>query len=331
MEKINKWNFVLLFVFSMLSFTFIEEAPAIKNKKQFRIAVISDLNSSYGSTTYHPDVAATLKELDSIKPDLILCAGDMVAGQKKNLTAANIAEMWQSFKLTILSPVTKMGIPFAFTVGNHDASPTYSTDREMAKQFWIENKKALSLNFVDDQHFPFFFSYIKNDVFFISWDAAGSAVKPEVYEWMKLQLQSKAAKKAKLRILLGHLPLYAIVDSKNKAGEVLANTKATSDFFIENGVDLYISGHQHAYYPSQMNGLRLLNAGCIGEGPRQLIGDQTPATRAYTLIDIPLRSAQKFTYKTFVPNQHKEIALHQLPDSVIGFNGISKRERAPIK
>jgi predicted phosphodiesterase len=185
----------------------------------------------------------------------------------------------------------------------------------------------LGLNFVSKTHYPFYFSYIKNDVFFISWDAAGAAVHNDVYEWMKDQLNSKEAKKAKLRILLGHLPLFAIVSSKNKAGEVLADTQNAADFFQHNGIDLYISGHQHAYYPAQINQLRLLNMGCIGEGPRMRIGDSTAATRAYTIIEIPIKEYKKFSYKTFIPNKNIEIHLSQLPDSVVGFNGTSKRER----
>ena len=72
---------------------------------------------------------------------------------------------------------------------------------------------------------------------------------------MKSQLNSAKAKKAKLRILLGHLPIYAIVNSKNKPGEVLAETNKITGFLEENNINLYISGHQHAYYPAKENGL----------------------------------------------------------------------------
>ncbi|WP_199120111.1 metallophosphoesterase [Pedobacter sp. ASV28] len=296
------------------------------SKNTFTIAVISDLNSSYGSTVYHPDVYATLKELDSLKPDLILCGGDMVAGQKATLTTKNIQEMWSSFGKHILQPIQQMKIPFGFTVGNHDASPSYQQDRALAKTFWQTQQHNLGLNFIDQSNFPFYFSYKQNDIFFISWDAAGANVDDKVWEWMKKQLQSKMAKKAKLRVLLGHLPLYAIVASKNKPGEVLAEPQRTMDFFKEHHIDLYISGHQHAYYPAQKEGIRLLNTACIGEGPRALIGDTRPATRAYTLIEVPLKTAKNFTYKTFVPNQKQTIELSNLPDSIIGFNGVSKKD-----
>ena len=317
-------HIVTLVLFSLICPSWqIEPQP-----KTVKIAVISDLNSSYGATVYHPDVATTLKALDSIKPDIILCGGDMVAGQKASHTKAQLQSMWSSFNNHVLKPIQKMNVPFGFTVGNHDASPGYQEDRQTAQEFWMAKRSQLGLKYVDDSHFPFYFSYQQQNIFFISWDAAGATVNQEVFNWMEQQLQSKAAKKAKLRVLLGHLPLYAIVASKNKPGEVLAHHQDAANFFRKNGIDLYISGHQHAYYPARQQQLRLLNAGCIGEGPRPLLGDDKPATRAYTIIEVPINNAKLFDYKTFVPSTGKQIELSQLPDSVVGFNGISKKDRA---
>ena len=251
----------------------------------------------------------------------------MIAGQKTSITAEQTQAMWKSFDNDILKPIQQMQVPFGFTVGNHDASPSYQQDRKLAREFWLEKKKELGLQYVENSHFPFYYSFQQNGIFFISWDAAGSKVNQEVFDWMQEQLQSKPAKKAKLRILLGHLPLYAIVASKNKVGEVLADNENTANFFEKNGIDLYISGHQHAYYPTTRKKLRILNAGCAGEGPRPLLGDNRPANRAYTIIEVPVSEAKQFSYKTYVPNTDgKTIELSHLPDSVVGFNGISKKD-----
>lgn len=316
-----------LLIATLLLVTFVcsswQKTPKVKTIK---IAVISDLNSGYGSTVYHPDVAATLKALDSIKPDIILCGGDMVAGQKASLSKTQLQAMWSSFDSNVLKPIQQLKVPFGFTVGNHDAAPNYKHDRQTAQEFWNTKRNHLGLKYVDDSNFPFYFSYQQNGIFFISWDAAGAKVNQEVFDWMEKQLQSKVAKKSKLRVLLGHLPLYAIVASKNKTGEVLADNQNTSSFLKKNGIDLYISGHQHAYYPSSEQQLRLLNAGCIGEGPRPLLGHDSPATRACTIIEVPTNDPKMFNYKTFIPNTGKQIELSVLPDSVIGFNGISKKD-----
>ncbi len=295
--------------------------------KALKIFVISDLNSSYGSTTYSEDVKAVITQIGVVKPDIILCAGDMVAGQKASLSENDINAMWAGFKATVFDPVSSLKIPFGFTVGNHDASPTYFKDRASAKKFWMENSKGTGLNFVDSAHYPFYYSYIKNNVFFMSWDAAGANVNPEVFEWMKVQLGSKKALNSRLRILTGHLPLYAIVDSKNKPGEVNSDPEGALSFFKAYGLDLYISGHQHAFYPAAKDGVRFLNAGCIGDGPRRLIGSNIEPIKSYTIIKVPVRKGKNFSYKTFTPLSNERIELKSLPDSVTGFNGISRLEK----
>lgn len=308
--------------------SFTNENPHLakeRKNKALKIVVISDLNANYGDTTYSIDVANVIGKLAEIKPDLILCGGDMVAGQKASLTEQQIKSMWANFNETILKPINKLQIPFGFTVGNHDASPSFTKERILAKQFWTEQIKTTRLSFVDSTNYPFYFSYIKNNVFIMSWDAAGAKVKPEIFSWVKGQMKSEMAKKARLRILLGHLPLYAIVASKNKPGEVNANADSTLQFFKENGVDLYISGHQHAYFPAHKNGVQLLNLGAIGNGPRVILGHTDTAKKAYTIIEVPINAAKNFKYKTFMPTTNVEIKLNSLPDSVIGFNGVIKR------
>jgi predicted MPP superfamily phosphohydrolase len=294
--------------------------------KPLKILLISDLNASYGSLTYSEDVPAVLSEVGKIKPDIILCAGDMVAGQKVSLTEQHIKDMWQSFRTVVLNPIQSMQIPFGFTVGNHDASPNFSKDRAAAAQFWNDEKKATNLTFVDSKNYPFYFSYLKNNVFFISWDASGAKIKPEVYSWLKEQTSLKVARKARMRILLGHLPLYAIVAAKNKPGEVNANPDSALSFFKANKIDMYVSGHQHAYYPATREGVQLLNAGCIGDGPRPILGHQALAQKAYTVIDIPVKNPLTFTQKSFKPVTNKEINIQSLPDSVKGFNGTIYRK-----
>jgi predicted MPP superfamily phosphohydrolase len=324
----------LLFYFLLSSFTFLNieaietDLPTSKkNKKSIKICVISDLNSSYGSTNYGDEVKSIIEKLKDIKPDIILCGGDMVAGQKSSLTEENINGMWSSFKNTVLNPINSLQIPFGFTLGNHDASPSYLVDRKLSQEFWVENKDNTNLNFVDSSNYPFYYSYIKNNLFFMSWDAAGAKINPEVYQWMKTQLDTKQAKKAKLRILIGHLPIYAIVESKNKVGEVNSDPDLALQFFKKNGIDLYISGHQHAYFPAIKEGVRFLNAGCIGDGPRPLIGSTNDAQKSYTLIEVPKRKALNFTYKTYDAKSNIEINHKHLPDSIRGFNGITHKDK----
>ncbi|MEM9770406.1 MAG: metallophosphoesterase, partial [Cyanobacteria bacterium P01_D01_bin.73] len=51
-----------------------------------QIATLSDLNGPYGSTIYRKEVHQAIKRILDGSPALVLCAGDMVAGQKRGLT-----------------------------------------------------------------------------------------------------------------------------------------------------------------------------------------------------------------------------------------------------
>jgi hypothetical protein len=51
-------------------------------------------------------------------------------------------------------------------------------------------------------------------------------------------------------------------------------------------VDLYLSGHHHAFYPGHKDGIHLVSQACAGAGPRRLIGSDQRSPRAFTLIEI---------------------------------------------
>lgn len=296
-----------------------------KNQK-LKILLISDLNDSYGTVGYSQEVKDVISNIGTIQPDIILCGGDMVAGQKTTLNEGQLRAMWTGFQDQVLTPISAKKIPFGFTMGNHDASPSYVLDREVSSEFWQNNKSKTNLTFVDDTHFPFYFSYIKNNIFFISWDASSSVIPVEVKEWMQEQFSSAAAKKARGRIVLGHLPLYAIVASKNKSGEVLDRADETLDFLKQHDVDMYISGHQHAYYPATKEKVTLLNSGCLGGGPRSLLGHSAAPQKAYAVIEVAKNKKRfKAEITGYEPRFHTHIPLHALPTQVTGFNGTINR------
>ena len=88
-----------------------------------RVAVISDLNGSYGSTRYSARVAAAIERVIALEPDLVISTGDMVAGQRRPvLTEREVRAMWAAFHAEVTEPLSRAGIPLAVTPGNHDAS-----------------------------------------------------------------------------------------------------------------------------------------------------------------------------------------------------------------
>ncbi len=294
--------------------------------KKLRILLISDLNDSYGSVTYSREVHTMMQHIAALQPDIILCGGDMVAGQKSSLSREHIDAMWRGFDTAVWQPVQALRLPFGFTLGNHDASPNFANDRAAAKAFWEANKAGTRLQFVDDTHYPFYFSYIQQNIFFISWDASSAVIPDSLQQWMRQQLALPVAVEAQARVLLGHLPLYALVEAKNKPGEVINAADKTLAFLKANKVDLYISGHQHAYFPGVKEKLTLLNSGCLGGGPRPLIGHSVPGQKSYVIAEIqkPKRRT-RLKVQGYYIDGHKPIALKSLPGKITGFNGSVER------
>ena len=321
-----KLIFFLGFVLGISHFVVGQGLKTGEMDRGLKILIISDLNDSYGSVTYSQEVHEVIAKVGEINPDIILCGGDMVAGQNASLTPDQLHAMWAGFQESVLDPIYELQIPFGFTMGNHDASPSYNNDRAAASAFWLANKNRTNLSFVDDTHFPYYFSYIKNNVFFISWDASSAVIPEEVKVWMEQELSSPVAENAMGRIVLGHLPLYAIVESKNKTGEVLNDADETLGFLKSHQVDMYISGHQHAYYPASKEQVTLLHSGCLGGGPRQLLGHDGQAQKAYAIIEIPQnKNIPEAVITGFKAPEHHPIPLETLPESVVGFNGFVER------
>lgn len=323
---VKKTAFLLISCFLLLHSGNAQSYKKQQRNKVLKILLISDLNDSYGSVTYSREVHELISKVSDINPDIILCGGDMVAGQSASLTPQRLKEMWAGFDSSVLTPISKLNIPFGFTVGNHDASPGFKNDREAASEFWAKNLHKTNLQFIDNNHYPYYFSYIQHNIFFISWDASSAVITEEIKNWMKQQLTSPIAQKARASIVLGHLPLYAIVAAKNKPGEVLNEADSLLDFFIRQKVDMYISGHQHVYYPASKNNFPLLHSGCLGGGPRQLLGHQAEPTKAYTIIEIPnKRGLKKAIINGYTANGNSIIEIESLPEFVEGFNGRTER------
>jgi hypothetical protein len=305
-----------------------------------RLVVISDFNSAYGSTTYQPEVDRAIALIPDWQPDLVIAGGDMVAGQKLSLTRENLQAMWQAFDRHIAAQLRQANLPFGFTIGNHDGSGAldangqfkFHLDREVAAAYWQDPEHDPGLNWIDRRHFPFYYSFrltpaTANDeeVFCLVWDASTAKIPPAQLTWVEESLASPVAQNAKLRIAIGHLPLYAVAVGRNKTGEILDNGEQLRRLLERYRVHTYISGHHHAYFPGHRGQLQMLHAGAIGSGPRQLLDSDRPAENTLTVVDIELRSATT-TYTTYNLNTLKVIDIQELPRIIIGINGMELRQ-----
>ena len=285
-----------------------------------RIGLISDLNSSYGSTTYIPQVSQGLKQLLALQPALVVCAGDMVAGQKPGLSAAQLDAMWEGFARTVLMPVRQAGRPFLPAVGNHDGSPGFEADRAAVRRFWTPRRQALGLRFVDVADFPFHYSALQNEVFWLVWDASSGRIPASQLSWARQQLASPEARQARLRLVVGHLPLVGVSQGRDRAGEVLDQVDAVQNLLEQGRVQAYISGHQHAWFPARRGQLDLIQLGAMGSGPRRLLQGDIPPQQTYTTLDVSWQNSS-LVETTYAVASGQPVSWSRLPASLMGRSG----------
>lgn len=298
-----------------------------------RMVVISDLNSSYGSTTYDPEVDMGIKLIPFWSPDLVLCGGDMVAGQDDTLSDGQIKAMWNGFDRHVGAPLRKMNVPFGFTIGNHDGSGAlgsnnqflFNRDRAAAAAYWNASNHNSGLQFVDKYEFPFYYTFQLQDIFFLVWDGSSNTIPVDKLKWVETALASERAQSAKMRILISHLPLYSVAAGRNTLGDVMRDADQLRAMLEKYKVHTYISGHHHAYYPAHRGNLQMLHAGLLGSGPRSLIDTGLPPRKTITVIDVKFDSPELTTYTTYDMQTLQVIKDKELPRLLTGVNGLLLR------
>lgn len=244
-----------------------------------RIAVLSDLNSRYGSVTYTAAVhGATEALVERIRPDLVLITGDMVAGQKAGVDQP---AMWRAFHAAVTDPLIAAGIAVAPAPGNHDAAPGFREDRAEYVEQWTDPHRVPSVRFLDRSHYPLHYSFEVRGVFFAAIDAtAVGPLRDSQRDWLEAQLESTAAE---AKIVFGHLPNHPF--SVHREAEILDDPELEA-MFGRHAVDAYVSGHHHAYYPGAVDGVRHVAMPCLGSGARRLLGESEPSAPALVVLGV---------------------------------------------
>ncbi len=302
-----------------------KNSPVLPKRGDVRIAVISDLNSGLGAADYEWQVDSIMNRIPRIwHPDLVISGGDMVAGMGINDTV-HLQKMWDGFDKHIAQHLRDSNIPFAFTLGNHDGPSSHPVERDFTRNYWNKPRNKPGLDFVDATHFPNYYSFVKNEIFFVSWEASSSEITPENLGWMKEQFKTKQAKEAKLRFVMGHMPLYSSAQERDSRGNVLSNPEELRKLLEENKVHTYISGHQHAYYPARRGALELLNTGAAGSGERSWLTMDKNPVNTVTIMDI-FHKRDTIVYSTYIIKEKNAadmqlFAQSELPSAMFGVNG----------
>lgn len=249
-----------------------------------RVAVISDLNGSYGSTDYASAVSGAVARIIELKPDLVISTGDMVAGQRRNphLSAAEIDAMWAAFQTEVAAPLAAAGMPLIATPGNHDASAYAGFEAERAAYARVWANPPTNVEMVDDDGWPFRYAVALDDVLFISLDVTTiGTLDPEQTAWLDALAGREAGRRA--IVAFSHLPIWPFAvgrETETAGGEALAS------LFSSVGVDAHLTGHHHAFYPGVYDGVLYVAQACLGGGPRRLVSDALRAPKAFTLLEV---------------------------------------------
>jgi hypothetical protein len=271
-----------------------QPAPAFEpTRGDLRMVVFGDFNGAYGSLDYPPAVARTVAAIvDVWRPDLVLLPGDLVAGQSRALPDDRFAAMWAAFDLAVAAPLRAAGIPYAATMGNHDASKlrdadgglAFAREREAAAAYWRNPHHLSGLEAVDLEGHPFAWSFRLGPLFVAVVDASGPVLDAVERAWLRATLRSPPARSASLRWVMGHLPLLGIAEGRTREGEVLWRAEELRDLLLDEGVDTYVSGHQAAFYAGRWGDLELLFAG--GVGARRLLDSAAAPRSVVAVVDI---------------------------------------------
>jgi hypothetical protein len=277
-----------------------------------RVAVISDLNGSYGSTRYEASVDAAIARILALKPDLVLSTGDMVAGQRKpHLTRTEVERMWRAFHEHVSDPLAAAGVPLAVTPSNHDGSAYhgFELERRIYAEEWTGRKPAL--RFVDDRHYPFFYAFGAGGVLFISLDATTVGHLPHAQmHWLRDLLDTHRDRYDR-RVAFSHVPLWPFAQRRERD---FIGDPALERLLRSAGVDLYLSGHHHAFYPGHKDGIHLVGQSCLGAGPRKLIGTTERSPRSFTLVELEGGTLRLTALRS--PDFTRAIEWDQLPERI---------------
>ncbi|MCC6623317.1 MAG: metallophosphoesterase, partial [Deltaproteobacteria bacterium] len=272
-----------------------------------RVVVISDLNGSYGSTTYGAAVHRAVERIVALAPDLVLSTGDMVAGQRAGL---DYEAMWAAFHVAVSDPLAAAGIPFAVTPGNHDASgyPGFLAERATFVAQWQARRPEVDMVAAAD--YPLRYAFRMGPALFVSLDATTVGPLPSTERaWLDDTL---AEHPAPVVIVFGHMPLWPVAVGRE---DDFLGDAALDSLLERHGVDLYLAGHHHAYYPGRRGSLRQVTLGCLGSGPRALIGTSGASPRALLVLELDasgLRSVEAHEGTDF----DERIERQTLPTSV---------------
>ncbi len=321
MNKLKTLASILVFLF--LSF------HAHAAEKTWRVALISDMNGSYGSKTYAASVGAAIQHIRGQNVNLVMSTGDMVAGQMSGL---DYLGMWNAFHNVVSRPLNQSSIPLLPSPGNHDAAAGFNNERNYYRDTWKEFplERFNSVRPADEkiqfvpgvvQNFPFNYAVTMGPAVFISLDATtvGGLINGQI-DWLENVLKKVASYKVKM--VFGHMPLYPF--AFNRAHEYMARGTATSFYqrletmLEQYKVNLFISGHHHAFFPGHRAGFtKYISVPLLGSGARPLLTkNRSQKVSPQGFLYLTFNAAGAIDMDALKSPNYEEITMTSLPPAI---------------
>jgi predicted phosphodiesterase len=227
-------------------------------KDSVKFLVIGDTGTG---DRYQNEVAAKIVEVrTTFHFDFAIMLGDNIYGREGPLDFVNKFE--KPYK-----PLLDDGVKFYASLGNHD-----SPSQRFYTKFNMDGKR--------------YYSFRKKDVEFFALDSTYMS-SPQV-TWLRSELRRSDAK---WKIPYFHHPIYS---SGERHGSELDLQRVVEPLFVENGVDVVFSGHEHFYerlkpqkgivYITQGGGAKLRRGNIRDNSEMTAKGFDTD--RSFTLVEI---------------------------------------------
>lgn len=276
----------------------IPERPV--GERSFRAVVMSDFNGPYGSTTYRDEVHGAVRlVVEVLRPEVVISAGDLVAGQRRGLTEAQLEAMWAGFRETVVEPLRDAGIVFLPAAGNHDASgyPAFAHEREKYAEVWLRDgfRPAIEVMEVEGGEFPLAYGVVHKGFGVVVMDVTTVERLPEgKWGWaerMVGRLRDVARDVGGGEVVAtSHIPPYAVTVGRERETIPGPDDDRMVELLQGLGVRVWFTGHHHGYFkgrkPGAWGGLHLVSLNACGDGPRRLIGTETPQVQSVVVMDV---------------------------------------------
>ena len=271
--------------------------------------MISDVNGSYGSTEYNPRVQRAVERIRDMQPDLVISAGDMVAGQKQpSLDESRLAAMWASFHALVSDPLKASNIDFVVSAGNHDGSalPGFERERNMFRAQWNDRRPHAHL--LTGSDWPRRYAFWLNDILVIIIDGsrAGALGKAD-HELLRTALSEGS--EAQFTMVVSHLPAWPLAQGREHE---TINDPVLSALIRQGKIQFLVSGHHHVFYPGRDGfGMMHFAAGPLGGNARRIVGQDERAAFSFMVLDICGQSWHVSALKA--PEFTDEVDIGNLP------------------